>query len=96
MHGFKELLQILQARVKGGLAVELVGSRLQTGRDGPQERIRIREIKVLEEGEWGFAMILLEHVDEHATSFPVVNTWLKELAAGKPGDHNSPGPTPAE
>jgi hypothetical protein len=84
MHSFEDLFQILQTRTNTGQALELIGSRMQAGTPGPRELIRIAKIKHMEDGDWGFATLLLEHVDEQATSFPVVNTKTyegREIAA---------------
>jgi hypothetical protein len=84
VHGVEELLQILEKRMNAGIALELIGSRLQTGTTGAREFIRIAKIKRSVDGNWGFATFLLEHVDEYATSFPVVNTKTyagREIAA---------------
>jgi hypothetical protein len=84
MHSFEDLFQILQTRTNAGEALEPIGSRIQTGTSGPREFIRIAKIKHVNDGDWGFATLLLEHVDEYATSFPVVNTKTyagREIAA---------------
>lgn len=76
MHGFAEVLDILNKRAARGLAIEYVGARMQLPESSPREFIRISRVAIDEDegGEWGFATFLIEHVDEHATSFPVVNT----------------------
>jgi hypothetical protein len=84
MHGFEELFQILEKRTNVGQALELIGQRAQTVAAGPREFVRIAKIKRSEDGDWGFATFLLEHVDEHAKSFPVVSTKTyvgREIAA---------------
>ncbi len=78
-HGAEELLGILQARLRAGTAVEFFGAteddddakRIAAGRG--YDLIRLKDLKLETIGTGRYAFVLIEHIDQTATSFPVVN-----------------------
>lgn len=81
LHELHELLQILENRAKGNIAVERPGLRDLDGESDKERNaralnrdlIRIREIRLAEDQEWRYAYLLVDHVDAGTRSFPVLN-----------------------
>ncbi|GGC90123.1 hypothetical protein [Chelatococcus reniformis] len=76
----RELIQILQHRREANVAIEFLGAtddedeavRLRNG--AGHSFIRLSQIRVSLAGDYAYATLLFEHVDDTVRSFPVVNT----------------------